>query len=348
MIRIGIICPSEIAFRRFMPALKKCNGIIFAGIAIATPEEWFGALNNISEEQIEKQQSGEYSKAQNFIKLYGGEIFEGYNKLISSDKIDAIYIPLPPALHYKWAKLALLNNKHVFLEKPSTTCLSETMDLISIASERELALHENYMFIYHTQLEEIKSVVDSGEIGDVRLYRITFGFPRRDSNDFRYNKSLGGGALFDAGGYCLKYANWLLGGNARIISAQMNYLDEFEVDMYGSGTMVNTAGSVVQLAFGMDNDYRCDIEIWGSNGTITSGRILTAPEGLIPFYTIKKNQDIEKRNLSSDDTFFKSIKYFIDCVGHNDIRIGEYEIIKRQGELVDKFYSKSKIEYKRI
>ena len=43
MIKIGIICPSEIAFRRFLPALQKANDEIqFAGIAIASPEEWFG------------------------------------------------------------------------------------------------------------------------------------------------------------------------------------------------------------------------------------------------------------------------------------------------------------------
>ena len=26
-----------------------------------------------------------------------------------------IYLPLPPALHYRWAKMALENNKHVFV-----------------------------------------------------------------------------------------------------------------------------------------------------------------------------------------------------------------------------------------
>ena len=43
MIRIGIICPSEIAFRRFLPALQKAlDKFTFVGVAIASPEEWFG------------------------------------------------------------------------------------------------------------------------------------------------------------------------------------------------------------------------------------------------------------------------------------------------------------------
>lgn len=337
MIRIGIICPSEIAFRRFLPALQKIEDVVFTSIAIASPEEWFGDLSKVSTEQIEEQQTREKAKAQTFVDQYGGEIIVGYGALASSDKIDAIYIPLPPALHHKWAKLALQNGMHVFVEKPSTTSLKDTMDLISIASEKELALHENYMFIYHSQLEEIQSVVNSGEIGDVRLYRITFGFPRRAANDFRYNKALGGGALLDAGGYCMKYANWLLGGDAHVVIAQANYLDEFEVDMYGSATMSNEKGQVAQLAFGMDNDYRCDIEIWGSKGTITSGRILTAPDGFVSSYTIKKNQEIETRCLSADDAFLKSIQRFVDCIGSSNVRTDEYELLKKQEELVEEF-----------
>ena len=343
MIRIGIICPSEIALRRFMPALQKVEGVSFAAIAIASPEEWYGDLSKVSKQQIEEQQSRERAKAQTFVDLYGGEIVAGYGALVSSNKIDAIYIPLPPALHHKWSKLALLNDKHVFLEKPSTTSLEDTMDLISIASEKGLALHENYMFVYHTQLEEIQSVVKSGEIGDVRLYRITFGFPRRAANDFRYNKVLGGGALLDAGGYCMKYANWLLGGDAHIVTAQANYIKGFEVDMYGSATMVNIDGQVAQLAFGMDNDYRCDIEIWGSKGTITSSRILTAPEGFAPTYTIKKNQDIESRQLSADDAFLKSIQHFMDCVMDNDKKAKNYLMIKKQSELVQQFKKRANV-----
>ena len=338
MIRIGIICPSEIAFRRFLPALQQAKDKIqFSAISIASPEEWFGDLTNISQEQIEGQQTRERIKAQSFIDQYGGEIVVGYGNLVSSDLIDAAYIPLPPALHHKWAKKALKAGKHVFVEKPSTTSLADIEDLIELASEKGLALHENYMFIYHSQLEEINNVVNSGEIGDVRLYRITFGFPRRQLNDFRYNKALGGGALLDAGGYCMKYANWLLGGNAHVVAAQANNIEGFEVDMYGSATMVNDKGQIAQLAFGMDNDYRCEIEIWGSKGTITSGRILTAPAGFTPSYTIKKNQDIEIRPLAADDAFLKSICRFVDCIESVQIRKEEYEILVKQEQLVEEF-----------
>ena len=345
MIKIGIICPSEIAFRRFMPALQKINGkVLFTAIGIASPEEWFGDLSKVSAEQIDELQKRERAKAQPFIDQYGGKIVEGYGALVSCEDIDAVYLPLPPALHYHWAKVAFEAGKHVFVEKPSTTCMKDTDTLIEIASQKQLAFHENYMFIYHNQLKALDDVVKSGEIGDVRLYRISFGFPMRQLNDFRYNKKLGGGALLDAGGYCMKYANYLLGGEAKVVTAQANGIDGFEVEMYGSATMANDKGTIAQIAFGMDNDYKCDIEIWGSKGTITSGRILTAPAGFVPNYTIKKNQDYETRELPADDAFLKSIERFVECIENVGIRREEYEIIHHQEDLVEQYKHLSGLE----
>lgn len=338
MIRIGIICPSEIAFRRFSPALKMVPTFIFQGISVASSVEWYGKNVEYDEEANLKRIETERNKAISFIDFFqAGEIFESYESLVKSDAIDAIYLPLPPALHYKWAKVALESGKHVFVEKPSTTSLAETDDLIRIAKKNGLALHENYMFIYHNQLKALDDVVASGEIGDVRLYRISFGFPRRSSSDFRYNKKLGGGALIDAGGYTLKYASYLLGDTAKLTTAHLNYLPNFEVDMFGSATMVNDDGVTAQLSFGMDNDYKCEIEVWGSNGTITSNRILTAPAGFEPMYTIKKNQDCETRNLPVDDAFRKSIERFEACVVDAATREEEYKLIGTEAKFLTDF-----------
>ena len=193
------------------------------------------------------------------------------------------------------------------------------------------------MFVFHDQLKAIDDVVVSGEIGDVRLYRISFGFPRRAQNDFRYNKALGGGALLDAGGYTMKYANYLLGNTSRVTTAQVNYVPGFEVEIFGSATMVNDEGVTAQLAFGMDNDYKCELEIWGSLGTIKTNRILTAPEGFVPTYTVKKNQDVETRELPADDAFLKSIQRFVECVSNEYERINNYKIVLRQATLVSEF-----------
>ena len=107
--------------------------------------------------------------------------------------------------------------------------------------------------------------------------------------------------------------------------------------MYGSATMVNDNGVTAQLAFGMDNDYKCEIEIWGSKGTITSNRILTAPAEFEPEYTIKKNQDYETIKLPTDDAFRKSILRFYNCIENVDIREEEYKLVGMESQLLTDF-----------
>ena len=167
-IKFGVICPSEIAFRRFMPALKQINGAEYVGLAVNSISERYG--NDLPSIEIqEKMLARNRGKAKNFVDSFGGKIFNSYEEISRSNEIDALYIPLPPALHYKWAKIALESNKHVLLEKPAAISLSEINSLVNLASSKNLALHENYMFIYHEQLNIIREIINSGKIGDIDI-----------------------------------------------------------------------------------------------------------------------------------------------------------------------------------
>lgn len=327
-IKIGVLCPSEIAFRRFMPALGKLDQFKYAGIAAAAKGEWSG---DNSDEII----SGERKKAEKFVSEYGGKIFNGYLNMISSDEIDSVYIPLPPALHYKWGKLALENGKHVLIEKPFTASSNDTKTLIKIARNNDLAVHENYMFVFHSQLDFIRDQIDKGTIGDIRLIRADFGFPFRGANDFRYNKKLGGGALLDCGGYALKLVSLLIGNTAKITASKLNFKEKFETDIFGSATLENADGLTAQISFGMDNDYRCSLDVWGSTGSIRTNRIFTAPIDFEPAVIIKNAEGEKVVNLPTDDTFKKSIEKFELCINDTAIRESNCQDIIRQSELVD-------------
>ncbi len=331
-IRFGIICPSEIAFRRFMPALEKCYNFEYVGVAVADETEW----ENADACNISGIIQSETKKAEQFKNTYGGEIFKSYNALLSSDSIDAVYLPLPPALHYKWGKKVLEHKKHLFLEKPSTTCAEDTKKLAELAKKEGLAVHENYMFMFHKQLDEIARILNEGTLGEVRLYNISFGFPRRSSSDFRYNKRLGGGAILDCGGYTVKLASHLLGKTSRVIYSKLGFTDEFDVDIYGSAAMTNDDGCVAHLSFGMDNSYKCSLEIWGSKGTLTTNRIFTAPVGFEPEAVLTVGNETMHIPLSADDTFYKSINKFEENIYSEEMRKATYMQMIEQAQKVDK------------
>ena len=144
--KISIICPSDIAMRRFLPALEQTEGLEFAGVGVYTAGERFGACPpaDAGEAVARKRAQAEAMTAR-----YGGKVYSSLAEAARAPEADAVYIPLPPALHYRYARLALEAGRHVFLEKPAVTSLGEAEELVRLARERDLALHENYMFLFH-------------------------------------------------------------------------------------------------------------------------------------------------------------------------------------------------------
>lgn len=221
------------------------------------------------------------------------------------------------------------------IEKPSTICHADSCDLVRIAEENELAFHENYMFIYHDQIRALREIIDSGEIGSVRLMRADFGFPLREKNDFRYSKNLGGGALLDAGGYTLRLATLLLGNTAHVEAARLCRIPGYEVDMYGCAQLSNEKSETFQVAFGMDCEYRCSLEVWGSQGKLTANRIFTAPDGFRPMAYIEHAGVSKEIQLPADDSFGKSIQAFLAEISNEAQRKKSYEDIITQARLVE-------------
>ncbi len=314
-IRIGILGAADIAERRFLPALRKTDAFCFAGIAVS------------KETRLQK--------AERMINEYGGKLCVGYENLIRDDKIDAVYIPQLPALHYQWAKLALSCGKHVLLEKPGTIRLNDMEELIQMSREKGAALAENYAFCYHKQIKKIHSLLENGEVGELRQVRTAFGFPHRGGDDFRYRATLGGGALFDCGGYTLKAAQLFLGKGVEICASHLNYKPECEVDLFGSIMLKNEEGLTMQAAFGMDNYYKCELEIWGSEGYLLAPRFYTPPADLETEILIRTKVKETTVRVEADDQFLHMIEHFAECILDKKTAEEERQAMLHQMKLVD-------------
>lgn len=313
-IRLGILGTADVAYRRFLPALMENPNFEYVGVA-----------------------SRNYSNTVSFCETYGGLGFSGYESLINSGMIDAVYIPLPPALHYKWAKKSLEKGIHVMVEKPFTTHLSDTCSLLNLARNNSLAIHENYMFVYHSQLDTIRKLLNDDNIGELRLIRSSFGFPFRGSSDFRYNKSLGGGALLDCGYYPIKIGSLFLGKTTHVNMARLYHSSEFNVDIYGSATLENENGMIAQISFGIDNSYKCELELWGSKGNIRATRIFTAPANFNPeiIVSVGDTESIVMGGINNQ--FLKSIEIFHRKIDDISLSIMDYADITLQSKLMEDF-----------
>ena len=67
-------------------------------------------------------------------------LFNDYDKALSKNTTNIVYVSLINSLHFKYAKKALTKGFNVIVDKPITTSLKETKELLSIAKKKRLLL----------------------------------------------------------------------------------------------------------------------------------------------------------------------------------------------------------------
>lgn len=286
-LRVGVMGCSAFACRAMIPALQQCESLELVCVA-----------------------SRDGQKAQKVADQFSCRAVSGYSELLLRDDIDVVYMPLPTGLHEEWCSKALDAGKHLLVEKSFADSASSARQLLEEARSRNLLVMENFQFQTHRQWCEIKRLVGSGQLGDVHLLRSTFGFPPLPKDNFRWNRGLGGGALLDAGAYVAKVSQLLLGTGLHVLSASSQFDLETGVDKYGEAMLRNKSGQVAQVAFGFDYFYQCGLELLGTKGKLSAGRVFTAPPGFSPILTLEQQGEKREVALPPDNHFVNMWNWF--------------------------------------
>ncbi|QDQ96748.1 Gfo/Idh/MocA family protein [Tomitella fengzijianii] len=160
--------------------------------------------------------SRDRARAEFFAGLCGVErVHDTYEDVLADPEVDAVYLPLPPALHANWTLAALAAGKHVLCEKPLAATEDEAQRVRSAAHRAGLVVHEAYHHLCHPLWERIASllamppsIVESA-LGASRSVRVDLSMPPPGPDDPRWSRTLGGGALLDLGCYGLQIAHLL-------------------------------------------------------------------------------------------------------------------------------------------
>lgn len=118
--------------------------------------------------------------------LYPGvRLTSDCSELIRATDIDAIAIITPVWTHFNFAKSALLNGKHVFVEKPFTSTSAEAEELIALAAKRNLKIMVDHTFLFTGAVKKIRQLIDEGTLGNLFYYdstRVNLGLFQHDVN----------------------------------------------------------------------------------------------------------------------------------------------------------------------
>ena len=151
-IRIGIMGCSELAGRRFLPALRKTGTAVLAAIA-----------------------NRDQAVLQRFFPDAGCPAMS-YEELLAAPDVDLVYISLPNYLHERWVLRALENGKHVISEKPLGLSAESVARMAAAADQRGLLLYGNMAHPFHPQHAAVKAIVESGRIGRIKVLRAGYGY----------------------------------------------------------------------------------------------------------------------------------------------------------------------------
>jgi len=144
-----------------------------------------------------------------------------HEKLLDLD-LDAVAIATPVWTHYSLAKTFLQAGKHVFVEKPITRSSAECEDLIALAKAQKKALMVGHTFEYTADVNKIKEIVESGELGEVMYVsssRLNLGLLQSDIN-----------VIWDLAPHDISIISYVLGKTPVSVNAQgkANFQDNIE------------------------------------------------------------------------------------------------------------------------
>lgn len=97
-----------------------------------------------------------------------------YNNIISNEEIEAVVIATPPQTHVELAMKALKAGKHVFVEKPMATNYQDAIDLYNQGVLAQKQIMVGHTFIYHPVINDLKKLIDSGELGNIHYINFEF------------------------------------------------------------------------------------------------------------------------------------------------------------------------------
>lgn len=256
-------------------------------------------------------------RAKEFAQNWGFEKYYGsYEQLLNDENVDAVYVSNPHAFHFEAVMACLKKGKHVLCEKPAGCNYEQLSKMIETANQNHLFFMEAMWTAFNPTVNEIRNVIDSGVIGNIK--NIESHFCNRlafDPKHRLWDAQQAGGALLDLGIYNIYFA-WFMTHFSNITNRSSNTRIVNNIDAWDSVnlTFENGVTTTFQCACDMPSSSDThDAIIYGSKGYITVTNFFMSQEASVFVYKNDGGRESEK---------VKSIVLKFDVNGY------EYEMIE--------------------
>ncbi len=275
-------------------------------------------------------------------------------ELMSSPDIDAIAVVTPVWTHYELAKAALLNGKHIFVEKPFTSNAAQAQELIELAAQRNLKIMVDHTFLFTGAVTKIKQLLDDGSLGKLYYYdstRVNLGLFQHDVN-----------VVWDLAPHDLSIIDHLIQQTPEAISAtgqthlngheDVAYITVYFPDKVIAHINVNWLSPVKVRTTLIGGEKKMlvwnDLEADEKIKVYDKGVHVTSREGLYNLLVNYRSGDMWAPQIEQVEALTRELAYFVDCIAKDETPVNDGEAglrvvrmleaanesIKKRGEVV--------------
>jgi predicted dehydrogenase len=184
----------------------------------------FQAVGQLPQAKI----TGCYSRYPETKKAFASEFdcaaYEQYENMADDPQIEGIVVMSSNAAHEPDVTLAASRGKHIFVTKPIATTIAAGKKMIAVCEQNEAILAVGHQTRREPALRKLKEILDSGELGTVRLVEANYSTPnglKIKEGEWRWSENeCPGGALIQIGIHVIDTLQYLLGPVRRVLSWQ--------------------------------------------------------------------------------------------------------------------------------
>lgn len=262
-LRWGILSTGSIA-RRFANSLAKSDT---------------GILTAVASRQLEtaKTFAREFAPDSGLPKAHGD-----YASLLENPDVDAVYIATPHPMHLEWVIAAAKAKKQILCEKPVGMNLAELEEMLAAVKVNGVFFMEAFMYRCHPQVQLLREMILSSEIGAIRMIHATFSYARDSytTSERRIARALGGGSILDVGCYGVSMARLVAGEIAGLRYSEPHSVKGFarlesneQTDLTAAALLEFDHGLIAMIQSGIHLKGENVVRLEGEKGSIS----LTCP-----------------------------------------------------------------------
>jgi predicted dehydrogenase len=232
----------------------------------------------------------------------GVELTGEAEDVLRLDGVDAVVVCTEATAHHSVARRCLEAGKHILVEKPLTTSVTDAEELIALAESRGVTLMVGHTFLYNAGIRKVKAYIEQDEVGRIYyLYarRTNLGPIRHDVN-----------ALWDLAPHDVSIFNYLLDSVPRWVSA------------VGAKVLRNSREDVGFISLGYPDDVLGHIHVsWADPNKVREVVVVGS----------------DKRIVFNDLSALERVRVFkkgITPVLPEASSYGEYHFLMRDGDII--------------